>query len=78
MTADIVNLRKARKAKARRDKELHAAENRATFGRTKGQKQLEALDQARAAKTLDDAKRDDAKRDDAKRDDTERDGRDEA
>ena len=57
MTAEIVNLRKARKAKARRDKEVEASANRAAFGRTKGQKQLEALDKARAAKTLDDAAR---------------------
>ena len=57
MTADIANLRKARKVKARRDKERQAVENRAAFGRTKGQKQREALDQARAARTLDDAHR---------------------
>ncbi len=33
--ADIVNLRKARKDKARADKEKKAAENRVAFGRTK-------------------------------------------
>jgi Domain of unknown function (DUF4169) len=31
--ADIINLRKARKAKARADKETKADENRARFGR---------------------------------------------
>ena len=58
MTADIVNLRKARKAKMRRDKEREAAEHRAAFGRSKGQKQLEALDKERARKALDAAERD--------------------
>jgi hypothetical protein len=38
MTADIMNLRKARKAKARREKEIAAAENRIKFGRTKVEK----------------------------------------
>ena len=57
MTAEIVNLRKVRKAETRRDKEREAAENRASHGRTKGQKQLEALDRARARKTLDEAAR---------------------
>ena len=57
MTADIVNLRKARKAKARADKEREAAVNRAAFGRTRSQKELEALDKARAAKALDAAER---------------------
>ena len=57
MSADIVNLRKARKAKARADKEREAASNRAAFGRTKGQRQLEELDKARARKALDAAQR---------------------
>ena len=34
--AEIINLRKARKAKARADKEAEAAENRAKFGQPKG------------------------------------------
>jgi predicted DNA-binding ribbon-helix-helix protein len=38
--ADIVNLRRARKDKARADKEARAAENRAKFGRTSEQKRL--------------------------------------
>jgi hypothetical protein len=33
--AEIVNLRKARKAKTRADKDAQAAENRVKFGRTK-------------------------------------------
>jgi hypothetical protein len=44
--AEIVNLRTARKRKARADKEQHAAENRVRFGKPKGEKRLES---ARAA-----------------------------
>ncbi|MCR4267121.1 DUF4169 family protein [Nitratireductor sp. ZSWI3] len=36
---EIVNLRQERKRKARDEKELRAAENRALHGRTKAQKQ---------------------------------------
>lgn len=36
--AEIVNLRMARKAKARRDADVQAASNRAKFGRTRAQK----------------------------------------
>ena len=36
--ADIVNLRRARKEKARVEKEAQAAENRVKFGRTKAEK----------------------------------------
>jgi hypothetical protein len=46
MTAPV-NLNKARKAKARAEKEQRASENRAKFGRTKAQKQA---DTARADK----------------------------
>ena len=47
MTAEIVNLRKARKAKAKVAKERQAEENRVRFGRTKGQKVVEDFDRAR-------------------------------
>ncbi|WP_153768271.1 DUF4169 family protein [Labrenzia sp. CE80] len=40
MSADIVNLRQARKKKARSDREKRAAENRITFGRSKAERQL--------------------------------------
>ena len=40
--AEIVNLRQARKAKARTEKDDSAAANRAKFGRTKAEKQAEA------------------------------------
>lgn len=46
--ADIVNLRMARKRKARKDKEAEAAANRALHGRTKG----EWLRDAKTADTL--------------------------
>jgi hypothetical protein len=42
--ADILSLSKARKAKAKADKEAGAAENRVKFGRTKAEK---AADKAR-------------------------------
>jgi hypothetical protein len=38
--AEIINLRRARKAKARAGAQAQAAENRARFGRTKAQKRL--------------------------------------
>ena len=40
MSAEIVNLRQARKQKARSDKERAADQNRITHGRTKAEKQL--------------------------------------
>lgn len=56
--AEIINLNKARKAKAQADKAVRAQENRARFGRSKVEKQAEAAEKARIARTLDDAKRD--------------------
>ena len=38
MTADIVNLRTARKRRARDDREIKAAENRAKFGQSAQEK----------------------------------------
>lgn len=55
--ADIVNLNRARKAKARSDKEAQAAQNRIAFGRTKAEKQQAAAEKARADKQIDDHKR---------------------
>jgi hypothetical protein len=57
--AEIINLRKARKAKARADKEAEAAENRAKFGQPK-----EERTQSEAAKELLDRKLDAHRRDD--------------
>jgi len=46
--AELVNLRKARKAAARRQEEARAAENRLAYGRSKAER---ALDQARSDKS---------------------------
>ena len=56
--AEIINLNKARKAKARVDKSARADENRVRFGRTKAQKQADAAESAKVSRVLDDAKRD--------------------
>ncbi len=53
--AEIVNLRQARKQKARADKAQQAAENRAKFGRTKGEKSRDATEDALGRKRLDHA-----------------------
>jgi hypothetical protein len=54
--AEIVNLRTARKARARADAEATAAANRAAHGRSKAQKQADAAEQSRRDATLDGAK----------------------
>ncbi len=54
-----INLNKARKAKAAADAKARAAENRAKFGRTKGEKLGSKLEAERARKALDQTKRDD-------------------
>lgn len=51
--ADIINLNKKRKAKARLVKEKKAAENRIKFGRTKKEKQIEKLENERHERHLD-------------------------
>ena len=38
MSADLINLRQARKLRARKAKEAKAAENRTKFGRTKAER----------------------------------------
>ncbi len=50
MTRDIVNLNRFRKARARAEKEAKAEENRARFGRTKAERQLDkaTADKARS------------------------------
>ncbi len=57
--AEPINLNKARKAKARADRQKRASENRIKHGRTKAEKQRDALAAKRAEKTLDDAQRED-------------------
>jgi len=51
--AGIVNLNKARKKKARADKAARADENRARFGRTKGERQRQDALKERADRHLD-------------------------
>lgn len=57
--AEIVNLNRARKARARADAQKTAEANRARFGRTKAEKQAEAAEQARRNALLDGVKRED-------------------
>jgi Domain of unknown function (DUF4169) len=53
MPAEIINLRRARKAKARAVRDQQAIENRVVFGRTKGEKQIAKTEKERAKATLD-------------------------
>ncbi len=53
---EIVNLRQARKRKKRADKDQEAAENRAKFGRTKGEKRRAATEAERDSRHLDQAR----------------------
>lgn len=55
--AEIINLRMARKAKARADAARTADANRAKHGRTKAEKRGEAMEAARQDAVLDGAKR---------------------
>ena len=56
--AEIINLRQARKHKARADKEARASENRIAFGRTKAEKNLTKAEQDLAKSRLESHKRD--------------------
>jgi hypothetical protein len=56
--AEIINLNKARKAKARDDKTIKADENRAKFGRSKGEKLAERIRADKADRDLSGHKRD--------------------
>lgn len=55
--ADVINLRQARKQKARSEKEQQAAENRAQYGRTKHEKAVTRALKAQVDKALDGGKR---------------------
>ncbi|HEV7874064.1 MAG TPA: DUF4169 family protein [Enterovirga sp.] len=50
--AEIVNLRRARKAKTKAEAEKHAAENRVRFGRTKGERERLAAEGELAARRV--------------------------
>ena len=56
--AEIVNLRRVKKQRARADAAQAAAENRARHGRTGAEKKADKLEQARARRALDGARRD--------------------
>lgn len=56
--ADVINLRQARKARARRAAETQAASNRARFGRTKAEKEADRLREEQARRHLDGHRRD--------------------
>jgi hypothetical protein len=58
--AEIINLRTARKARARADAAMTADANRAKFGRSKAEKASNDAETARRAKLLDGARRDGA------------------
>ena len=53
-----INLNKARKAKARANKQQRATENRIKYGRTKAQKVADKLSQEQTVRRLDLSKRD--------------------
>ncbi|WIY54375.1 DUF4169 family protein [Devosia sp. YIM 151766] len=55
--AEIVNLRNFRKQKARAEKAAGAEANRLKFGRSKAEKQNEALEKARADQHIEGHKR---------------------
>ena len=54
--AEIINLRLARKARKRSDAEKQADANRAKFGRSKAERTVQRLDDARNDRALDGAK----------------------
>jgi hypothetical protein len=58
VSADLINLRNARKNKQRSAAEKHAEENRAKFGRAKNEKKITAAIKAIELKSLDGHKRD--------------------
>jgi hypothetical protein len=58
--ADVINLRRARKAKAREDAAQTSSQNRARYGASKAARDKQAADTARARRLLDQAKRTDS------------------
>lgn len=53
MTGEIINLKRARKAKARSAKEAESQANRIAFGRTKAERALSSAKDGLAARRLD-------------------------
>jgi hypothetical protein len=58
MPAEIVNLRRARKAKAQSERQRQAETNRALFGRTKAEKTRQAAEREQAVRSMDNHHRD--------------------
>ena len=56
MPAAIINLRQARKVKARDSKDKRATQNRAKFGRSKSETEIARLESARHKRSIDGAK----------------------
>jgi len=56
--SEIINLRRARKARDRAAAQAEAAANRLAHGRNKAEKEMERSEQKRQERTLDGAKRD--------------------
>jgi hypothetical protein len=50
--AEIVNLRRARKQRARQDADKQAEQNRISFGRTKAERSLSDAERDKAARAL--------------------------
>lgn len=59
MTAEIINLNRVRKEKARLNKASTAEENRVRFGRTRAQKALDRISAEKARHHVDGHRRDD-------------------
>ncbi len=59
--ADILNLNRARKAKAKADAKKQASENRISFGRTKAERSLEEARRSLEAERLEGHRRDEPK-----------------
>lgn len=57
MAADLINLNKARKARARQAEKAEAVHNRLLFGRSKAQMALDKARADKAARALDNARR---------------------
>ncbi|MGQ0457071.1 MAG: DUF4169 family protein [Hyphomicrobium sp.] len=57
MSAEIVNLNKARKQRARDEKTLRAEQNRRRFGQSKAERTFAEAERSRQDRTLDDAQR---------------------
>lgn len=57
MSGDVVNLRRARKARERAERDKTAAEHRTLFGRTRIERETSQSDRERAAHHLDNHRR---------------------